>query len=390
MNNIIKHLYFLVILLLLASCNKEPELFTLEAPADQMKITASVSDLVLDKAKENENAVTFSWNKATNRGDGTEIKYVFRMYMVENKDNVTDLYEIPADQYSISFTHKQLNDILKAWGASTDNKITVEAEVIAQVVSEKQFYMPELSKTTMEITGFLDNLEQIYLVIVPDDNSEKQYIRMGESVQGSGIYRASADLSNCSFFFSEKPDEDYPGYFLGDNGDYSLQYESEGGTYLRYGEEGEHVIIVDLSMMDVRIIQPIYELPYNGIWIVGSACDVGWPSGNDLESVLREKGALHNDDPRYPERWTYTGNFYKFNGNDNSFKLCLKIDGMYGGEFFFAPSENVDPVVNHELGEAREQGSQDYKWAVKSYEDGVYTLVVDLSEMTIDLQPAKQ
>lgn len=46
MNNIIKHLYFLVILLLLASCNKEPELFTLEAPADQMKITASVSDLV--------------------------------------------------------------------------------------------------------------------------------------------------------------------------------------------------------------------------------------------------------------------------------------------------------------------------------------------------------
>ena len=169
MNNIIKHLYFLVILLLLASCNKEPELFTLEAPADQMKITASVSDLVLDKAKENENAVTFSWNKATNRGDGTEIKYVFRMYMVENKDNVTDLYEIPADQYSISFTHKQLNDILKAWGASTDNKITVEAEVIAQVVSEKQFYMPELSKTTMEITGFLDNLEQIYLVIVPDD-----------------------------------------------------------------------------------------------------------------------------------------------------------------------------------------------------------------------------
>lgn len=153
----------------------------------------------MDKAKENENAVTFSWNKATNRGDGTEIKYVFRMYMVENKDNVTDLYEIPADQYSISFTHKQLNDILKAWGASTDNKITVEAEVIAQVVSEKQFYMPELSKTTMEITGFLDNLEQIYLVIVPDDNSEKQYIRMGESVQGSGIYRASADLSNCSF-----------------------------------------------------------------------------------------------------------------------------------------------------------------------------------------------
>lgn len=68
-----------------------------------------------------------------------------------------------------------------------------------------------------------------------------------------------------------------------------MQYESEGGTYLRYGEEGEHVIIVDLSMMDVRIIQPIYELPYNGIWIVGSACDVGWPSGNDLESVLREK-----------------------------------------------------------------------------------------------------
>lgn len=392
MNNIVKHLYFIVTLLLLAGCNKEPELYKLEAPADQMKITASVSEIILDKAKESENALTFSWNKAMDRGEGTEIKYIFRMYMVENNVNVTDLYEIPADQYSISFTHRQLNDILKGWGASAGNATTVEAEIIAQVVSESKYYKPELSKVTVDITSYLSNLEQVYLVIVPDDGSDKQYIRMGESVKGSGIYRTSVkNLSGCRFFISEESNTDFPGYYLGDNGDYSIKFVSQEGSYdmLRYTEEGKREIIVDLGMMDIRIIKPIYELPYDGIWIVGSACDVGWPLGNDLEGVLKEKGALKNDDPRYPERWIYTGNFYKFDGGDKSFKLCLKVDGMYGGEFFFAPVENVDPAVNHELGEAREQGNQDYKWAVQSYDDGVYTLIVDLSEMTIDLQPAE-
>lgn len=387
MNYSIKYLCFLVTLLLIVGCNKEPEVYSLERPDDQMKLTASTSSIVLEKSKENEEALIFTWNKANDRGEGTQLKYLFRMYMVENNDNETELYEIPADQYSISFTHRQLNDILKGWGTSLDNSITIEAEVIAQVVSDENYYLPELSKTTLDVKGYLDNLEQIYLVIVPDDGTEKQYVRMGESVRGSGIYRTSIDMTNCSYFFSEKADSDYPGYFLGDNGDNSLKFVSEEGTYdmLRYTEEGEHEIIVDLGMMDVRIIEPIYELPEDGIWIVGDACDVGY--SQDFQGEVKEKGALKNDDPRYPERWIYTGNFYN-NVGESSFKLCVELSKGYNGLYFFAPNNGDNPSTTHELGEARLQSNGgDYKWKV--VESGGFTLVVDLSEMTIDLQPAE-
>ena len=385
MNSIIKYLYFSLAILLMTGCNKEPDMFKMEAPEDRMKIAASSSDIVLEEAKEAEDAVTFTWNKATDRGLGTSIQYVFRMYMVENKNNQTDLYEIPADEYSISFTHRELNEILKKWGASAGNNTTVEAEVIANVVSDKQYYKPELSKTTIDVTGYIRNLEQIYLVIVPDDGSEKQYVRMGESVRGSGIYRTDIDdLTDCSYFFSENTDADYPGYMLGDNGEYSLKFVSEEGDYdmLRYTEEGEHVMIVDLGMMDVRIIKPIHELPQNGIWIVGDACDVGYTQDFD---IVKTKGAFKNDDPRYPERWTYQGNFYSTVG-ESSFKLCLEPDKGYGGQYFYAPENNTDPSVKHEIDGPR-QGGADNKWKVTS--DGVKILTVDLSEMTIDMQPVE-
>lgn len=40
------------------------------------------------------------------------ITYFFRMYMADLHSNVTDLYEIESEERSISFTHKELNDIL--------------------------------------------------------------------------------------------------------------------------------------------------------------------------------------------------------------------------------------------------------------------------------------
>ena len=56
--------------------------------------------------------------------------------------------------------------------------------------------------------------------------------------------------------------------------------------------------------------------------------------------------------------------------------------------YFFAPNNGDNPSTTHELGEARLQSNGgDNKWKV--VESGVFTLVVDLSEMTVDLQPAE-
>ena len=132
MKTILKYTGLLCLLLGMASCNEEQEYYTLEVPADQMFLTASSTDIVLTKPQEAETAVTFTWNEATNRGEGTSITYLFRMWMVEQTTNVTETIEVPEGERSISFTHSELNDILAEWNMTPGDVTTVEAEVIAQ------------------------------------------------------------------------------------------------------------------------------------------------------------------------------------------------------------------------------------------------------------------
>jgi hypothetical protein len=140
---------------------------------------------------------------------------------------------------------------------------------------------------------------------------------------------------------------------------------------------GTYTVVVDLNLLDVNFVQ-LYPLPQGGIWIIGSGCEIGW----DIDKSLSQ-GALTAKDPRHPERLSYTGQFYA--GGDNEFKLML--EGSYGGKFFFAPYEKANPATEHALGEARYQDNGgDLKWSVAA--DGRYTLTVDLSAQTIDLQPA--
>ena len=94
MNKIMKLICLLFLMLIVASCNKDPEYYTLETPVDQMLLKASSSEITLEKEKENEAAVIFTWDAAAQRGgaDAT-ITYFFRMYMADLHSNVTDLYE---------------------------------------------------------------------------------------------------------------------------------------------------------------------------------------------------------------------------------------------------------------------------------------------------------
>ena len=84
MNKIMKLICLLFLASIVASCNKDPEYYTLETPADQMLLKTSSADLTLEKEKENETAITFTWNAAAQRGGAdANIAYFFRMYMAD-------------------------------------------------------------------------------------------------------------------------------------------------------------------------------------------------------------------------------------------------------------------------------------------------------------------
>lgn len=88
--------------------------------------------------------------------------------MADLHSNVTDLYEIESEERSISFTHKELNDILASWSILPGDKVTIEAEVIGQVNSSVEYLKPELSKTQLNVIGYDKNATAIYMVMVDD------------------------------------------------------------------------------------------------------------------------------------------------------------------------------------------------------------------------------
>ncbi|MDR0938662.1 MAG: SusE domain-containing protein [Mediterranea sp.] len=370
------------LLLALTGCNKDPEYYTLDTPEDIMLVKASDNVLTLEKTKENETAVTFSWNGASNLGTTPEnVEYYFRMYMAEETTNVSKVDTLDSDTHSISFTHKELNDMLATWGMSTGDKVTIEAEVIAQLRTSDKYQKPELSKTTLNMYGYIKNVTAIYMVSVADDGT-RTLVRMPEKGTGSGIYQATIPVTPGKYFFALSQDKDYPAYMKGSGAANSLQYvvDGEGTEMLDTTLDGTYTVVVDLNQLDVSFVQ-LYPLPQGVVCIIGGACEIGW----DIDKSLAQ-GQLTAKDPRHPERLSWTGQFY---AGSEEFKLML--EGSYGGKFFFAPYQGAFPDEEHALGEARYQDNGgDLKWFVKA--DGRYTLTVDIdvSTMTIDLQPANE
>lgn len=91
------------------ACNEDPEYFTLDEQPDEMHIVASTDKLVLDKGKEDETAITFTWDAASSPVNETDlVTYSLRLYATANKSaNNTDFYELDTDRKK-SFTHENL------------------------------------------------------------------------------------------------------------------------------------------------------------------------------------------------------------------------------------------------------------------------------------------
>lgn len=356
------------------ACNKEPEYYSLPTPEDQMHIKASVPEVVLLKDFEKDTAVTFTWAKADLPAQDVDVTYAFRFYMASTKTNVSEVFPIGKDTLSISFTHEQLNNILAGWHISPNEKISVVGEIVAQYNSTIKYYKPEVSKVNIDLTGYAKSFPSLYMVMtLPDGQTEIR--RLAERATSSGIYMGEVDMVPCNYYLAVSTDANAAGYFMTSADDPTFKFSSEMGVYPMFTNEvsGKKAVIVDLNQGDIRVINPLPKLPNGTVAIVGNACDAGW--------VVEKALQMDNSDLRYPEIFTYTGNF----NAGGEFKLTL--EGSWGGKFFYAPSPGVDPQVEHRISGPRNENGQDYKWTPKV--SGQCKLTLNISEMTIDLTPIK-
>ena len=339
-----------VIPMLFGSCSDDDIRFSIPGIDDQMHLTASQSDVTLDQNMGDETAITFTWGKAQDRGEGTKINYYFKMDLESNNfENSIDKIYIPEGQNSVSFTHKQLNSYLKMWGITPGSSAVVQGEIIAEVTGGSHYMKPEISTTTVNVTGY-------------EIQPRPLYIFKADATEGDGIEMVEV-LSETQY--------KYTGVL--EAGDYKIAKTVDGDPVMTFHVDKSAFCVVnaDLSTMEQpTITYPVAEI--NKLYMVGDACAAGWSIKN---SLVMKQDAVNKF------QFTWTGQL-----SAGELKFPLDTPDDWSCDFIMAATENqsiTDP-------KATKRNQPDTKWKVLSGEAGKYKITVDTYNMTVTFEKQKE
>jgi hypothetical protein len=357
------------------ACNEDPEMFQLPSYPDEMHIKSSVESVVLNKGIADQGAVTFTWDAATSPISPSDVvTYKVCLYPSAMKDDKSDYIDVGTN-LSLTLTHDQLNSMVAKW-ALPGNPVKVTAQVLSNVQNETKYVKPEVSTVELTVTGYEKYPAFLYMVIT-DDAGNATTQKLEQRQLGTGIYEVSFNMVPCTYHFTTTP-EPYPAY--GTAGGQQLEYVVDGNiNEFRNDATGMRTVIVDTNsdFNDCRVLN-IIQLPTPGlIWICGNGCSVGWntnTSSGRLEMVWSA---------REPYLYAWTGDFIA----GGEFKIGL--GNGWGDQFFYVPTENADPLVNHELLMYRFQDDGgDLKWVPSVSGRYTFTMCLLADDMWTKFEPA--
>lgn len=322
-----------------AACQQESVRIEIPTPEDQMHLSASTSDVTINFYDIESEAISFSWEDCGFEASGIPYNTYFKMDVADN-DYATSIDRITVTgRNSISFTGQQMSAFLNKWEISNGNKVTLEAEVIAEPVVEdietQQYRKPEVSKVRFSA-----------VFIAPSE------IRLtGEDLDIE--FKTDDDL------FILKPGS----YSFTSGGHPFMSFEvSEGGLWYVKPNYAESTVLCTRPQA----------------WIIGSACFYGWELGNmeELKSA-NESGSLRR----------YKGILSTSGDAPGELKIALRKNGLFEIPYL-RPQADGTPVgegdmVLWKFGE----GEGDDKWIVN--ETGVYTITLDYENMKINFEKSE-
>ena len=377
MNTINKFFGLLCVLLVFTACNEDPTYFTLENQPDNMHLQASVTELTLSKAQEDESAVTFKWNTVKSPIENYDsITYALRFYATDSKnEHHSDFFSL-GGAHEVSFTHKDLNAIVARW-VPAGTSIAITAELVGTVNNQIKYIKPEVSKVEFRVTGYEKNPTYLYAHIKDDATGAERVERMSQRQLGTGIYEATLSMKPCTYYFTTSTTDAYPAY--GQDTGEKVKYVDNGNVQpFTNTVTGKRTIIVDTNddFMDCRVLN-IVQLPNpETIRIVGDGCSIGWDPASS-------EGVFTIENPRYPYIYSWVGEF-------KVGEIKVNTGTSWGDQFFYAPEPNADPAVNHQLSMFRyESAGGDVKWKVTTPGRFKFSLYLDADDLHTSFEPVQ-
>ena len=360
----------------MTSCNEDPTYFELPTYPDEMHVKASVEEIVLNKGIADQTAITLTWDKANSPISPTdEVTYKVCLYPSAQKDLKSEYIETGTKQ-QLNLTHDQLNSMVARWAIPGD-AVKVTAQVLSNVQNEQKYVRPEISTVEFTVTGYEKYPPYLYMIIT-DLNGTQTTQRLEQRQLGTGIYEVTFNMVPCTYHF-QTSEAGYPVY--GEATEGKLDYVVEG-VFREFTNNvsGSRTIIVDTNseFNDCRVLN-IVQLPTPGlIWICGNGCSVGWNT-NTSEGRLEMVGGAR--DPYY---YAWTGEFTA--GGE----LKIGLGNGWGDQFFYAPSDNADPLTDHRLFMYRFQDDGgDVKWVPSVSGRYTFTLCLLTDDLKTSFVPAQ-
>ena len=371
MNNTIKYIT-LALLLVFTACEDDTVRHTLETPPDTMRLSVSPENIVLDQDKKEEKAVTFTWSNASNRGEGTELTYYFKMDVANNNfETSIAKVEIPAGTREITFTHKDMNNLLAGWKVQLGTPVALEAEIIAEVSKSDVYLKPEISKIEFNVTGYVTEARDLFIVGTAVDGMQAdKALKMNEEIPEQK-YTWSGVLQAGNFKFIRSNTSLFPSYTQGVNSNTLTYNETETGseTLFQITTPGFYTITLNVEALTIDRQRP--ESAYDKIWMIGGATPAGW---NIMSSVELQK------DPVNQVAFIYEGQLYP---GELKFPLELKDDWDVP---FLMPVADQTGITGDNRMEHVPAGTEDhdYKWRIQ--DTGLYKVTLNTYEMTIKFE----
>ena len=376
MKNAIKNI-LMTLPFVIMGCQDETERITLDSPQDTMGLKVSSSDVVLNQDLGNEEAISFTWGSAANRGEGTKLTYYFKMDMADNNfETSIAKVEIPEGVQSISYTHKEMNALLSGWKVTAGETAMLEAEIIAEVSGGSVYMKPEISKVQFSVTGYYIAARDLFIVGSAVEGMDAAKALKMKEVISEQKYEWGGHLKQGDFKFIKSRTSLTPSYTKGADKNTLVYNETDDGTtetLFHIDTEGYYFITVDVEKLTIASEYP--ENKYEKVWAVGNATPAGW---NIMSAVELKK--INNI------QFVYEGDLY-----EGELKFPLELREDWNIPYLMPKTHGTEPGGDNtmEYVEKEKVGTHDYKWKITESQAGSYKIILDtyLMEITFEKKP---
>lgn len=362
----------LVLPLILTSC--KDEFGNVEYPDDPVVVSANESNIVLNVATPESDAVTFSWTPGSNFGSNSAIHYTFELALKGSGFAQALTTELARGNTSVSYRSGELNALLlEELGVEPAATVELDVRVTAHVQAEG--IAPQISEViSVQVQTYKPITSTLYLIgsATPNGWSADDATKMNV-VQGTpGAFVWQGNLTPGEYKFITTLGQFAPSYNKGD-AEHTLYFRaSEDDPYdvpFVVTEAGTYQVKVNLITLRIDVVAT-EGAAYSELWFVGGF--TGWS--------FQQMTADIND----PFVFRYNAELSS-GGVTDEFKIATRPD-FDPSVVFLRPETNGQgigsdlPVVAW----SENENGNDHKWKIAS---GTYKIKLDLRANTLDILP---